>query len=96
MAQMIVQRTKGKNPGRGEISSMEKQKIKSSSKIPSADKARLFSLRDAAAFLSVSYWTLRNLVWSGSIPFVRVGRRILIDREDLEGFIENQKQLESF
>ena len=67
-----------------------------SSKLLSADQVRLLSLQDAAAFLAISYWTLRSLIWSGEIPSVRVGRRILIDREDLETFIENNKLVESF
>jgi excisionase family DNA binding protein len=61
----------------------------------SVQNARLLSLQDAAAYLSLSYWTLRGLVWNGSLQCVRVGRRVLIDREDLETFIEHNKQVES-
>jgi excisionase family DNA binding protein len=61
----------------------------------SASPVRLLSLRDAATYLSISYWTLRDLVWCGDLPSVRVGRRILIDHEDLNRFIERNKQVES-
>ena len=74
---------------------MTAQNTQPSSKLSSAAQVRLFSLQDAATFLSVSYWTLRNLVWRGDLPSVQVGRRILIDREDLERFIESRKQVES-
>jgi len=60
-----------------------------------ASRARLLSLRDAAVYLALSYWTLRELIWRGELPAVRVGRRILIDREDLDSFIERCKQTES-
>jgi excisionase family DNA binding protein len=58
-------------------------------------QARLRSLRGAAFYLGLSYWTVRGLIWDGQLPYVRVGRRILIDCEDLDDFIERCKQVES-
>jgi excisionase family DNA binding protein len=57
---------------------------------------RLMGLKQAAEYLSISYWTLRSLIWRGDLPSVRVCRRILIDREDLEEFISKNKTTESF
>lgn len=54
---------------------------------------RLLSLRDAAAYLSLSYWTLRKLVRSGELPSVRVGRRILVDREDIDAWVTEHKEM---
>jgi excisionase family DNA binding protein len=59
---------------------------------PSASQARLKSLRGAAFYLGLSYWTVRSLIWDGQLPSVRVGRRILIDSEDLDDFIERNKE----
>ncbi len=56
---------------------------------------RLLGLKSAAGYLSLSYWTVRELIWRGEIPSVRVGRRILVDREDLDAFIERNKLVES-
>ncbi len=50
---------------------------------------RLLTLREAAAYLSVSYWTVRGWVESGRLPHVRLpGRRLLrVDRADLDRLI---------
>jgi excisionase family DNA binding protein len=52
---------------------------------------RLVSLADASDYLSVSDWTVRQMVWRGDIPHVRLGKRILIDARDLDGWIDRAK-----
>jgi len=37
---------------------------------------------EAAAYLGISYWTLRDLTFRGEVPHVKIGRRILVDRLD--------------
>ena len=67
---------------------------------------RLLNLRQAAAYLGCSFWTARDYVLQGLIPVVdmpplraREGdrqrktlRRVLIDRVDLDAFIESRKR----
>lgn len=48
---------------------------------------RLLSLHEAASYLGVSYWTLRDLIFRGDIPYIRIRRRILVDRADLDSYI---------
>ena len=67
-------------------------------------QVRLLDLHDAAAYLGISYWTIRDLVNGGRVPTVRIPsaragdgrtiRRILIDRRDLDAFIERNKEVE--
>jgi excisionase family DNA binding protein len=67
----------------------------------SAPVSRLLRLTEAASYLSVSYWTVRDLVARGAIPPVRLPgpgardgrtlRRVLLDRRDLDRLIENNK-----
>jgi len=67
----------------------------------SAPIPRLLRLQGAAAYLDVSYWTVRDLVARGDIPAVRLPspgardgralRRVLLDRRDLDRLIENNK-----
>ena len=52
---------------------------------------RLLSQREAAVYLGISYWMLRELNWSGALPHVRINRRILIDRVDLDAYVQRTK-----
>ena len=72
--------------------------------ITDAPQARLLDLKSAGTYLGVSYWTMRDLVFGGVIPSVKIPcprardgrtiRRVLVDRRDLDTFIENNKELE--
>jgi len=53
--------------------------------------SRLLSQKEAAAYLGISYWKLRDLVACGKIIHLQIGRRILIDRQDLDDLIERAK-----
>ena len=53
---------------------------------------RLLSVKEASLYLGISTWTIRSLGWNGEIPEVKIGRRVLFDREDLDRFIENSKR----
>lgn len=67
---------------------------------------RLLSMRQAAAYMGCSFWTARDYVLQGLIPAIdmpplraRLGdrqrktlRRVLIDRSDLDAFIESRKR----
>ena len=73
---------------------------------PEADKPRLLSMRQAAAYLGFSFWTVRDYVIQGLIPSVdmpplapRPGgrrrktlRRVLIDRTDLDAFVASRRR----
>jgi hypothetical protein len=63
---------------------------------------RIFDLHQAADYIGVSYWTMRDLVFAGMVPTVkipnprtkdgRVIRRTLIDRNDLDQLVEQNKE----
>jgi excisionase family DNA binding protein len=57
---------------------------------------RLYSLNDASKYLGVSYWTVRDLIHGGSLRYIKIGRRILVDLRDLERFVESQKECFTF
>ncbi len=56
-----------------------------------ATQPLLVDIRAAAGLLSATVWAVRELLWSKKIPHIRIGRRFLIDPEDLRGFIARQK-----
>ena len=57
---------------------------------PSSEK-RLLCVRDAAAYLSCSVWSVRDLISRGVIPHIQIGKRYLIDRVDLDRWIDGVK-----
>ena len=54
---------------------------------------RLLTLKQAAAYLGLTTWAMRERIWAGHIPVVRFprGRKQYIDIRDLEKFIEKNK-----
>ena len=54
-------------------------------------KKRLFTVAEAAEYLGRSVWSVRELVWGGSLPCVKVGRRIHLDIFDLDKWIDQHK-----
>ncbi len=52
---------------------------------------RLYPLPEAAGYLGVSVRTVRELIWRGELPQVRVARRVLLDVRDLDAYIAAQK-----
>ena len=72
---------------------------------PSAVSPRLLNLRQMADYLGCSYWTVRDWVLAGFVPVVELPplrpregerarttlRRVLVDRADVDAFIEARK-----
>lgn len=56
--------------------------------------AELLDLREGAKELKLSIHTLRAWIYQKRIPFVRLGRRVLLRREDLEELV-NQNLVEA-
>jgi hypothetical protein len=54
---------------------------------------RLWGLQEAATYLGVSPWSVRELVWRGDLPTVRLPhvRRLLFDARDLAALVERSK-----
>jgi excisionase family DNA binding protein len=47
----------------------------------------LLSLEEAAKEMKISIHTLRAWTYQKRIPIVKLGRRVLVRREDLESFV---------
>ena len=52
---------------------------------------RLYSIKEAAVYLGRSVWAIREMLWAGKIPFVKDGRRMLLDIRDMDTWIESSK-----
>jgi excisionase family DNA binding protein len=55
---------------------------------------RWLNVNEAAAYLSVAVYTIRDAVWSGALPFVRAGKRFVFDQQDLDRWAEMRKEIE--
>ena len=69
------------------------QATQGSHKISTPMQKRLYTLKESAEYLGRSVWSLRELIWSGSIPVVKPegARKIFLDIEDLNNFIDRNK-----
>ncbi len=54
-------------------------------------KKRLYSVPEAAEYLGRSVWSIRELIWKGSLSCVREGRRVHLDIIDLDQWIVSNK-----
>ncbi|MBN2282750.1 MAG: helix-turn-helix domain-containing protein [Deltaproteobacteria bacterium] len=54
---------------------------------------RLLTIKKGAERLGLTVWAMRERVWAGDIPVVRFpgGRKMYIDVNDLEDFIQRNK-----
>lgn len=54
-------------------------------------KKRLYTISEASTYLGRTVWSVRELIWKGELPSVKVGRRVHLDICDLNDFIEKHK-----
>ena len=52
---------------------------------------RLYSIKELVAEIGATEWFWRSQIWDGQLPFVQVGRKMFVDAEDIEKFIQNNK-----
>jgi excisionase family DNA binding protein len=71
-------------------------KYKESKKHPRGPTKRLYSVPEAAFYLGRTVDALREIIWAGRLPYVKDGRRVLIDVKDMDEFIERNKKRFTF
>lgn len=50
--------------------------------------AELLNLRESAREMKISIHTLRAWIYQKRLPYVHLGRRVLLRREDIENFVK--------
>ena len=53
---------------------------------------RLYSIKELVEEIGATVWFWRSQIWDGQLPCVRVGRKVLVDHNDIEKFIQNHKK----
>ncbi len=52
---------------------------------------RLYSIKEASIYLGRTVWAVREMLWAGKLPYIKDGRRILLDIHDMESWIDKNK-----
>lgn len=52
---------------------------------------RLLGLNEAGRVLGLSYWTVREMTRDGRIPFIRLGRKLMVSEADLRRLVEENR-----
>jgi excisionase family DNA binding protein len=52
---------------------------------------RLYSIKELVKEIGATEWFWRTQIWDGQLPYIQVGRKMLIDRNDIEAFIQKHK-----
>ena len=51
---------------------------------------RLLTIKQAAVYCSCAVWAIRQAIWAKELAACTIGRRFLIPREDLDGYIDRK------
>ncbi len=54
---------------------------------------RLLSIKELASEVGGTVWFWRSQIWARRLPYVQVGRKMLIDQQDVHDFIEKHKEV---
>lgn len=52
---------------------------------------RWFTIPQAAAYAGVSVKFIRTLIWSRSLRYTKAGKRFIVDRQDIDTWLESNK-----
>lgn len=53
--------------------------------------SRMLNIKQAAVYMGASVWFVRSIIWNRQIPFARFGNRLVLDRKDIDAYIDAQK-----
>jgi excisionase family DNA binding protein len=67
---------------------MKTQRISNPSQKPNK---RLYSIPEAGQYLGRTVWAVREMVYAGKIAYIRDGRRMLLDINDMDSWIEENR-----
>jgi excisionase family DNA binding protein len=58
---------------------------------PQVVKKRLYSIPEAGQYLGRTVWSIREMIYAGKIAYIRDGRRMLLDINDMDRWIEESR-----
>jgi len=67
------------------------EEYKQARKNPQGPDKRLYSISEAAYYLGRTVNALREIIYRGRLPYVKDGRRVFVDKKDMDDFVEKSK-----
>ena len=52
---------------------------------------RLYTIKELAAEIGGTKWFWRSMIWDAQLPYVQVGKKMFVDKNDVDAFIEKNK-----
>jgi len=52
---------------------------------------RLYSIKELVTYIGATEWFWRTQIWDGALRYVQVGKKMFVDKEDIEAFITSNK-----
>ena len=71
----------------------ERRERVKAAKTPRGPVKRLYTIPEAAYYLGRTVDAVYEMIWAGKIPYVKDGKRNLIDIKDMDSFIEQNKTI---
>lgn len=75
------------------IANQQDRKARRISNPSCASPKRLYNIKEGAVYLGRSVWALREMLWAGKMPYVKDGKRILLDIRDMDDWIDKSKTI---
>ena len=54
---------------------------------------RLYSIKELVREIGATEWFWRTQIWDGKLPYVQGGKKMFIDSNDVENFIQLHKSI---
>jgi excisionase family DNA binding protein len=74
-----------------QVAAQVKAELLAQSQGPAHVQPMLLNVKDAGVYLGRSEQSIQHLIFERELPVVRVGRRVHLDRRDLDAWIEKNK-----
>jgi excisionase family DNA binding protein len=52
---------------------------------------RYLTVKQAASYMNMAVWAVRQLIWGREIPVVKQGKGYIIDQRDLDHWFQSKK-----
>jgi hypothetical protein len=85
---VILSNKKSSQPQLSNESKQTEMAANNSHTVPSK---RLYSIKELVAHIGATEWFWRTQIWDGALPYIQVGKKMFVDRNDIDVFIASNR-----